>query len=405
MDWHGSRHLFVHGLLGVERAGTCLSVPVLIVAIGRRLGYPLFLVRSPHHLFCRWEDRGTGVRFNVESNGTGMANHPDEHYRRWPAEWPALVSETEAKFPPEHQSFLRSLSAEEEMAAFLAVRGHCLEHNGVLKGAAECYFQAMNYDDWYLAYVAFMQRVVSTLNASGCPTVFVLPGAGSGSGNSLFGDRAGMLEPAPIPKDPVQPLVKFVVRECPGFEKIYEPQDRPFRIVQDEVWISREELDYLQRLRTWQPGQLEGTDIAGLNLACAVGLPGSEGLVIQDLCKVVDEWAEHIRQETERNYLHFVSYPEEYKHSEPFWRMLLLTSILQQHYGIRYNPKQIQTYRWDDSRDQFIHGLLGPQRTGTCPSIPVLIVALGRRLGYPLWLCAAPGHVFTRWADRQTGFA
>jgi hypothetical protein len=153
----------------------------------------------------------------------------------------------------------------------------------------------------------------------------------------------------------------------------------------------------------WRPGELESADIAWLNLACAVELPGSEGLIIKQLCKVVDEWAEHIREETERSYLQFVSYPEEYRNSEPYWRMLILTTELQKHFGIRYNPKLIKDHSWADSRDLFIHGLLGPQRMGTCPSIPALIVAIGRRLGYPLWLCRAPGHLFTCWADRQTG--
>jgi hypothetical protein len=217
-------------------------------------------------------------------------------------------------------------------------------------------------------------------------------------------EGAATPEPAFLAKLRSWPHVRFVTRDCLGFVKVHEPQQRPFKIVNEEVWICKYELDYLQRLRTWRPGELERMDIAWLNLACAVELPGSEGLVIKDLCKVVDEWAEHIRRETERSYLHFVSYPEEYHHSEPYWRMLMLTAILQQHYGIRYNPEQIQNYSWHDSRDQFIHGLLGPTRTGTCPSIPVLIVAIGRRLGYPLWLCEAPGHVFTRWDERATGF-
>ncbi|MGL6097726.1 MAG: transglutaminase family protein [Fimbriiglobus sp.] len=126
-------------------------------------------------------------------------------------------------------------------------------------------------------------------------------------------------------------------------------------------------------------------------------------MVIKDLCRQLDEWAEHIRRETERCRIQFLSYPEEYEHGEPEWRMLILTSVLQKHYGIRYNPDQIKDYTWNDSRNEFIHGLLGPTRMGTCATIPVLIVAIGRRLGYPLWLCEAPGHIFTRWADRKTG--
>jgi hypothetical protein len=46
--------LFLHGLTQ-GRGGTCLSMPVAYVAVGRRLGYPLKLVTAKGHLFARWE--------------------------------------------------------------------------------------------------------------------------------------------------------------------------------------------------------------------------------------------------------------------------------------------------------------------------------------------------------------
>lgn len=62
-DCTDSRSLFLHGLLETGQ-GTCLSMPVLYVAIARRLGYPVFLVGAKQHLFARWE--GDGERFNIE---------------------------------------------------------------------------------------------------------------------------------------------------------------------------------------------------------------------------------------------------------------------------------------------------------------------------------------------------
>ena len=47
-----------------------------------------------------------------------------------------------------------------------------------------------------------------------------------------------------------------------------------------------------------------------------------------------------------------------------------------------------------DARDVFLHGLTGPERRGTCSSLPVLHVAVGRRLGYPLKLVTTKGHQF-----------
>ena len=60
-----SQDIFLHGLLGNRRMGTCSSMPVLYAAIGRRLGYPLKLVTTKAHLFLRWEDGQE--RFDLET--------------------------------------------------------------------------------------------------------------------------------------------------------------------------------------------------------------------------------------------------------------------------------------------------------------------------------------------------
>jgi hypothetical protein len=179
--------------------------------------------------------------------------------------------------------------------------------------------------------------------------------------------------------------------------------DRPFRVVNREVLISTEELQYLDLMRAWGPGEIERFDIAKLNLMSAVELPGSEGLHVKALARQVDEWAEFVRAQTDRNYYHYARTPADYGHCEPYWRMLVLTSVLQQHYRVTYNREKVEHMDWADSRDLFLHGLLGPRRSGTCPSLPVLLVAVGRRLGYPLRLALAPGHLFSRWDDPHTG--
>jgi hypothetical protein len=58
---------FICGILNEKRMGTCATLLVFAVALGRRLGYPLKLVKVPDHLFFRWEDESE--RFNVEYNG------------------------------------------------------------------------------------------------------------------------------------------------------------------------------------------------------------------------------------------------------------------------------------------------------------------------------------------------
>ena len=113
------RTLFLHGLLD-SHGGTCVTMPILYVAIGRRLEYPLFLVQAREHFFVRWEEP-SGERFNVEATTLGFMPRDDDHFRRWPK-------------PIRHEDvrlglFLRNLEPHEERAAFLRERGQCwLDH-------------------------------------------------------------------------------------------------------------------------------------------------------------------------------------------------------------------------------------------------------------------------------------
>ena len=114
-----SRTLFIHGLLD-GHGGTCATMPVLYIAIGRRLGYPLHLVHAGEHFFVRWEEAG-GERFNIEATTLGFTPRDDEHYRHWPK--PIRDEDIGLGL------FLRNLTPQEECAAFLRLRGQCwLDH-------------------------------------------------------------------------------------------------------------------------------------------------------------------------------------------------------------------------------------------------------------------------------------
>jgi hypothetical protein len=158
----------------------------------------------------------------------------------------------------------------------------------------------------------------------------------------------------------------------------------------------------------------EERDIALVNLKCAGGLRGAEHLEVEACLAKLDDWAKHVKTETERHLYRFRQHPEEYESSEGFFRILMMAVVLQEDFHVRYDPARIsapsQTRVNDgffrDSQDVFLHGLLGPRRTGTCSSIPVLFVAIGRRLGYPLKLVTAKAHLFARWdsADGRERF-
>jgi hypothetical protein len=137
-----------------------------------------------------------------------------------------------------------------------------------------------------------------------------------------------------------------------------------------------------------------------INLACAEGLPGAEGISRPELCGIVDNWAERVARETARHRICFERDPGNYENSFAYFRMLLLITVLQRDIGVRYNPALIDCTDWPDhdSRVYFVHGVL--EGSGACcANLPPVFAAVGRRLGYPLRLITTKGHMFIRWDD------
>jgi Transglutaminase-like superfamily len=154
-------------------------------------------------------------------------------------------------------------------------------------------------------------------------------------------------------------------------------------------------------------------DVALGNLLCAEGLPGAHGLDVPSCLTQLDRMAKRVEEETDRHWHHFRKQPEEFNQSEGYFRLLLMAVVLQEDFSIRYNPERIRTVGdfeandqfFADARDVFLNGLLaGERRMGTCASLPVLYVAVGRRLGYPLKLVPSKNHLFVRWEDSRERF-
>jgi hypothetical protein len=148
--------VFLSGLLGTQRKGTCSSMPVLYVAVGRRLGYPLKLVTTKGHLFVRWE--GAGERFNVEVTGEGLNRFPDAYYREWPF---PLTDEEVAE-----EGYLKSLSPAEELAVFLSVRGMCLLEVAQVAEAADAFEAAARLAPGVRSYGVVATRCRARTDAS-----------------------------------------------------------------------------------------------------------------------------------------------------------------------------------------------------------------------------------------------
>jgi len=164
----------------------------------------------------------------------------------------------------------------------------------------------------------------------------------------------------------------------------------------------------LKDLLALSPTDLDKCDIGLMNLLCATGLPGAENLDVQECLKQMDGIADYVKAETQRHAYRFREHPEEFKHSEAYFRMAMLGTILIQDIGIQYNPA-IAFPQLDgekptmaaaaNAKDVFIHGLLADKHFGTCASMPVLYVAIAQRLGYPVNLASAKYHYYVRYED------
>jgi len=162
----------------------------------------------------------------------------------------------------------------------------------------------------------------------------------------------------------------------------------------------------LDDLLAMSPEQLADVDIAEMNLLCATGLPGAEDLDIDHCLATLNRWAERVRFETERHLYRAADpkWADHYRHSEAYLRAEFLLQTLQEDLGVKYDMAAADNFDFDDSRVAFIHGMIpGPGQTvdetpgGTCTSMPVMYVAIGRRLGYPLKLVTTNAHIFVRW--------
>jgi len=164
------------------------------------------------------------------------------------------------------------------------------------------------------------------------------------------------------------------------------------------------QVNTLKQLVLLEEEELATCDIAAVNLACTSCLPGAPSpSEFSDCLRKLDEWAKLVRRYTELSYEQFfLPNPAQYGHSEAFFRSLCLVTALQRHCGLRYNLAKIPEDVPLVTADVFIHGaVLG--EGGTCATIPVVLAAVGRRLGYPIKLVATRtpkwGHLFARWDD------
>jgi hypothetical protein len=187
---------------------------------------------------------------------------------------------------------------------------------------------------------------------------------------------------------------------------------------QSDVWESADEI--LQKREEYSKilESLKGSKIldriaipaiAKENLYYADGLPGNQKPDVEKCYENLKLFALHVAAETRRSMYKFEQAPLRYENSEAYFRMLVMVSVIQQDFKVRYKPEFMadrpsrqslsDNSFSKNSEDLFIHGLLTGKREGTCASMPVLYCAIARMLNYPVKLVPAKGHLFIRWED------
>lgn len=131
-----SRDLLLNGLLAPPHLGTCGSLPVVVATVAQKRGYPVKLVSTKSHMFCRWED-STG-RFNIECTNGGMGSHPDEYYTK------GVFATDSPIYANEH--FLQNMTSEQCLAVFLDTRGPCFKANQRYADSAAAYAEAVKWN-------------------------------------------------------------------------------------------------------------------------------------------------------------------------------------------------------------------------------------------------------------------
>jgi hypothetical protein len=142
--------MFFHGGAD-ETDGTAINNPILFVAVGQRLGYPLKLVAASGHLFARWDDGKT--RFNIEENPHVMYARSDDYFRR-------MIPTSDADVQKGH--FFESLTPVQAFAVILQARGNCLQRLGRAAEADEAYAAAHRFAPDVPLYSEFLYSSIDS---------------------------------------------------------------------------------------------------------------------------------------------------------------------------------------------------------------------------------------------------
>lgn len=124
---------FINGYI-IGRKGSCITMPMLYVILGERLGFPIYPVRAPLHYFVRYVEKNNYK--NIETTAGGGLKS-DEEYKS-----DALISDNAII----NGVYLRTLTKKEYIASLLLTNEREYTSIGNIKKAKHYLLLAIKYD-------------------------------------------------------------------------------------------------------------------------------------------------------------------------------------------------------------------------------------------------------------------
>lgn len=135
---------FINGYISTKK-GSCITMPMLYIILGERLGWSIYPVRSARHFFVRYVSKNLEFNFQDNIEATSGGNYiSDEQYQK-----DVFIPEKAIK----NGVYLRTLTKKQFLASLLAMNAN--EHfvNGNFEKAKHYFKQSMKYDPTFsMAY-------------------------------------------------------------------------------------------------------------------------------------------------------------------------------------------------------------------------------------------------------------
>jgi len=154
----------------------------------------------------------------------------------------------------------------------------------------------------------------------------------------------------------------------------------------------------VEDLMALTPQQLDQVDIIRMNLVLAREL--GEKINISTYTQKVDKIAQHIKLNIEASEPFFEQNKEMFEGSREKWICVMIWQVLAEDFNIHYLKEKSEGLDHSQAWQKFVHGLLDKQQ-GTCCTMPVLYLAIGQRLGYPIKGVETTTHMFCRWEGKE----